>query len=64
MYIVGDFNDYSPDDFRSNDIQEAYTEARRQSEVNYETVIGIWTDEGDKLLAMAHAGTLYLQEAG
>lgn len=62
MYILGELDStYNENDFRSDDIQEVYAEAKRLSEESYEATFGIWTDEGDTLLAIAHEGDLFLK---
>jgi hypothetical protein len=61
MYILGPLDSYSETEDRSDDIQELYDKARELSEEDYESTFGIWTDEGDNLVAIAHAGELFLK---
>lgn len=62
MYILGELDStYNENDFRSDDIQEVYAEAIQRSEDDYENSFGIWTDEGDSLVAIAHNGEIFLK---
>ena len=63
MYILGLLDSHNDENSRSNDIQEVYAEAKRLSEENYESTYGIWANEGDDLLAIAHEGQLFLRAA-
>lgn len=61
MYQIGELTNCSEGDFHCDDIQEAYTTALAMSEDANENAFGIWTDEGDTLLAIAHNGDLFLK---
>jgi hypothetical protein len=62
MYILGDLDSYySENDFRSDDIQEVYEKALEMSQEAEENSFGIWTNEGDDLVAIAHNGELFLK---
>jgi hypothetical protein len=61
MYIIGFLDSYSETCFRSDDVQEVYEEARKLSEEDYETSYGVWGNEGDDLVAIAHNGEIFLK---
>jgi hypothetical protein len=62
MYLLGDLEAYSSqDDIRSDDIQALYEQAKQMSEEAPENSFGIWANEGDDLIAIAHNGEIFLK---
>jgi formylmethanofuran dehydrogenase subunit D len=62
MYLLGNLIQIDNEkDIRSDDIQWLYEKAVEMSEVSDEDCFGIWANEGDDLVAIAHAGELFLK---
>jgi hypothetical protein len=60
MYILALLETYSGG-LESDDIQMLYEEAVRLSTNDTEAVFGIWTGDGEDLVAIIHNGEIFLK---
>jgi hypothetical protein len=63
-YILGDLNTYhNEEDFKHKDIQTIYAEGLKRTMEDDELVLGVWSDNGDNLVAVIHQGEIFIKVA-
>lgn len=64
QYILGDLTTYhSETDFKSKDLQAVYGEGMKRTMEDDESILGVWNNDGDNLVAVIHQGEIFIKVA-